>query len=139
MSLATQNQVAAALWQHLTATLATAAPDGGPIAVFDHIPTDPDQFHIRVDIPDANTRSTRDHDRDRLLIDVHVFDRPPALGGGRGRREVNRIGGLIEAALSRWQPLPAAAPLRKQGHTALTEPDGTTARLTLHYAIQLED
>lgn len=105
-----------ALYQRLVEHLATAAPDGGPLSVFDHVPEGPeerDKAHARIEgfagdpVPTKNTRPLIHRFTVRLFGDAGR-----EASAHRGQMPVKAIAETVIAALEDWRPFPGGNAVR---------------------------
>lgn len=139
MTLSKAVALQTAVYERLMAALATAGPGGAAIPVYDHVPQDPDRYHVRLDGFDVYDRSPRSGLRlGEHVFEAHVFDRPGETGG-RGQLEVKRILALIDAALARWRPIAGDGLIELDNSTIDPEPDGATMHGRATYTVWLGD
>lgn len=106
--IARQWDLQQAIFARLSAALAGQGVGGADVAVFDHIPQDPDRLHVRIDAFRVVPGGTRAGRTDQHSFSVHVFDDNTGDATGAGRAEIARLLPLVVDALEDWQPFEGA-------------------------------
>lgn len=123
----------------LTAALATAAPGGGGISVFDHPPADPDRVHVRLDGFYVIAASLKAGGRASHVFRANIFDRPGRGGRGRGQRVAREILSSVVSALDGWSPIAGQPAILFERSSVELEGDDRTHRAIAEFTVNLGD
>ena len=116
------------------AVYATVAAASG-LTVYDHVPTDPPEEHIRIDGFNLVDDSTKNGERGRHSFMVHHFLRPGLGAAQRGMKRGKEKIAAIHAALMASSP--AGGTLDHEEMGAAPDMDGATAHVWSRYSVIL--
>lgn len=140
MSIARAAEAQAAIFAQLTAALSTAAPGGGALAIYDHVPDDTAEPHARLEVfgfePLAGSKDAPVMVRHRFS--VRVFDDPGAgASGSRGQGFVKGVAALVVAALEEWRPVSGAGRMRHLATTISPDESGAAFEASSRFEFYL--
>lgn len=127
-----------ALYTKLTTTLAGQGPGGANVAVFDHVPANPDRLHCRIDGFNTVQRLIK-ADKTFHAFNVHLFDRPTTeAGAARGQSTVKQLQSTVIAALHEWTPaVSGASAVRHEDSFIAPDDDGLTQHASSRFGIYI--
>lgn len=127
-----------AIYARLVAQLAGQGPNSSNVAVFDHVPEDPDRVHCRIDGFNAVQRLIKS-DKTQHFFFVHIFDRPTSdTSAGRGQRTAKQLQQRVVAALHDWNPsVTGASQIQHQDSTIDPDDDGLTQHAVSRFAVHI--
>lgn len=125
----------AAIYTRLVAELADAAPGGGPVAVFDHVPDNSDTLHVRLEAFSILPVRTKNTVPARHRWTVRAFDEKGAAR--RGQSTIKALVAAVIAALEGWRPIAGAGPIRCIGADVSQEDGGPGFEAACRFDVQL--